>query len=47
VTNLDGHTTAVDLILNVAVPDADVSASDTLAVTGTVTCVWSNVGDWT
>jgi hypothetical protein len=24
-----------------------VSASDTLAVTGTVTCVWSNVGDWT
>lgn len=47
VTSLDGHTTAVDLILNVAVPDADVSASDTLAVSGTITCVWSNTGDFT
>lgn len=47
VTSLDGHTTAVDLFLNMAVPDADISASDTLAVSGTITCTWWNNGDWT
>lgn len=47
VTSFDGHTTAVDLIFNVAVPDADVSANDTLAVDGTITCTWWNNGDWT
>lgn len=46
VTALDGHTTAVDLYLNVAVPDADVTASDTLAVSGTITCLWTNAGDY-
>jgi hypothetical protein len=45
-TSLDGHTTAVDLILNVAVPDAGVSASDTLAASGTVVCTWFNTGDF-
>ncbi len=44
--SLDGHTTAVDLYLNLAVPDADVSASDTVAVSGTITCLWSSSGDW-
>lgn len=46
VTSLDGHTTPIDLILNVAVPDADVSASDTLEVTGTITCIWTSSGDF-
>lgn len=45
-TSLDGHTTAVDLFLNVAVPDAGISADDTLAVTGTITCIWSSTGDF-
>lgn len=47
VTSLDGHTTPIDLYLNVAVPDAGVSASDTMAVTGTITCIWSVTGDFT
>jgi hypothetical protein len=46
-TLLDGHTTPIDLFLNLAVPDADSSASDTVAVSGTVTCTWLSVGDWT
>ena len=46
VTSLDGHTTAIDLYLNAAVPDADSSASDTLAVSGTITCLWSSSGDF-
>jgi len=47
VTSLDGHTTAIVLRLNAAVPDADSSASDTLAVTGAITCVWHQTGDFT
>jgi hypothetical protein len=47
VTSLDGHTTAKDLYLNMAVPDADISSGDTLAVSGTITCTWWNNGDWT
>lgn len=46
VTLLDGHTSAVDLYLNIAVPDADSTASDTVTVSGTVSCVWTNVGDY-
>jgi hypothetical protein len=46
VTSLDGHTTPIDLFLNVAVPDADVSSSDTVAVSGTITCVWTSTGDF-
>lgn len=45
-TAFDGHTTAMDAFLNVAVPDADSSASDTLAVSGTITIVWANLGDY-
>lgn len=44
-TVLDGTATAVDAILNIAVPDAGSTASDTMAVTGTVTIVWHKVGD--
>lgn len=46
-TAYDGHTTPVDAYLNLAVPDADSSASDTVAVSGTITLVWQNLGDWT
>ncbi len=42
---LDGTATAVDAYLNIAVPDAGSSASDTVSVTGTVTLVWINLGD--
>lgn len=45
-TSLDGHATAVDLYINMAVPDADISASDTLQVDGTVTCTWWTSGDF-
>lgn len=43
---LDGHTTAKDLLLNVAVPDAGISASDTLVLNGTIVCIWSLTGDF-
>lgn len=46
VTSIDGHTTPTDLYLNTAVPDADSSASDTLTITGTITCIWSSSGDF-
>lgn len=42
----DGHATALDAYLNLAVPDAGSSANDTVAVTGTITIVWANLGDW-
>lgn len=41
----DGHTTAKKAFLNFAVPDADSSASDTLAVTGVVNIFWCYFGD--
>ena len=41
----DGHTTAKDLFLNFEIDDADISAGDTLAVTGTVTVTWLQLGD--
>ena len=41
----DGTTTAKDAWLNYAVPDADSTANDTLIVSGTITLVWSNLGD--
>lgn len=44
-TTLDGTATAVDAYLNFAVPTADSSADDTIAVTGTVTIIWQNLGD--
>ena len=41
----DGTTTAKDAWLNYAVPDAGSTANDTLTVSGTITLVWSNLGD--
>jgi hypothetical protein len=41
----DGTATAKDAWLNFAVPDADSTANDTLTVSGTITLVWSNLGD--
>lgn len=45
-TGFDGHTTPVDAFLNLAVPDADSSASDTITVSGTITLTWVNTGDY-
>jgi hypothetical protein len=45
VTFLDGTATAADAILNLAVPDAGSSANDTVAVSGTITITWINLGD--
>ena len=36
---------AKDAYLNVAVPDAGSTGNDTLTVSGTITLVWSNLGD--
>lgn len=41
----DGTTTAKDAWLNIAVPDADSTANDTITVSGTITLVWANLGD--
>lgn len=41
----DGTATAKDAWLNYAIPDADSTANDTLVVSGTVTLIWSNLGD--
>jgi hypothetical protein len=41
----DGTATAKDAWLNIAVPDADSSANDTISVTGTVILTWINGGD--
>lgn len=43
----DGHTTAVDLRLNVAVVDAGTSANAAVLYTGTVEVTWLNAGDYT
>lgn len=43
---VDGTTTPVDAILNLAVPDAGSSADDTVTVNGTITITWSNAGDF-
>lgn len=45
-TAFDGHTTPVDAYLNLAVPDAGSSASDTVTVSGTITITWVNLGDY-
>ncbi len=44
--SFDGHTTSEAIFLNLAVPDAGTSASDTIALTGFCTLIWSNVGDF-
>lgn len=45
-TTYDGTATAIDAILNIAVPHADSSASDTVTVNGTVILYWINLGDY-
>lgn len=40
---LDGRSTAADINLNIAVPDADSTASDTFTISGTVDIEWSLV----
>lgn len=45
VAAIDGTATAVDAFLNLAVPDADSSSSDTISVTGTVSFTWISNGD--
>lgn len=42
---LDGTSTAIDLILNFGVANADISSNSTVTVTGTVKVVWSFAGD--
>lgn len=44
---LDGTTTAADLHLNIAIPDAGSTADDTVTVNGTITIMWANLGDLT
>ena len=41
----DGTATAKDAYLNFAVPDIGSAGNDTLTVSGTITLVWSNLGD--
>ena len=43
---LDGTGTAKDMYLNMAMVDAESSASDTLTLNGTVTLVWVSAGDF-
>lgn len=45
-TAYDGTATPIDAILNLAVPDADSSSNDTVSVSGTITLVWANLGDY-
>lgn len=42
---LDGTATPADLYLNLAMPDAGSSADDSIAVSGTITITWVNLGD--
>lgn len=46
-TAFDGHTTPVDAILNLAIPDAGSSGDDAVLVSGTITLLWANLGDYT
>jgi hypothetical protein len=43
---LDGTSTAVDLFLNSAWEGNDVTASDSCTITGTITVIWRNLGDY-
>lgn len=46
ITVRDGTTTAKEVWFNFLIADADSTASDTVAVTGTVTLTWINLGDY-
>ena len=45
-TAFDGTATAKDAYLNLAVPDAGSTASDTITVSGTIIITWVNLGDY-
>lgn len=45
IATFDGTTTPADAYLNIAVPDADSTADDTVTVNGTVTITWVHLGD--
>jgi hypothetical protein len=45
-TQLDGTTTAVDVFVNAAVADASTTKAVTIAITGTLTIYWMNLGDY-
>lgn len=45
-TAFDGTATAIDAFLNLSVPDAGSSANDTVAVSGTISIAWINLGDY-
>lgn len=45
----DGHTTPIDVFLNLLVDDADHDVTTTpcnIIVNGTITLIWSNIGDY-
>lgn len=42
---LDGSSTAIDALLNFAVPDAGSSANSTITVTGEIVITWIQLGD--
>jgi hypothetical protein len=42
----DGTTTAMDVIVNATVADASTTKAMTLAITGTLTLTWVNLGDY-
>jgi len=43
----DGHTTPLKAFLNLAIPDADISATDAIIVNGVIAVNWYLIGDWT
>lgn len=45
-TAFDGHTTPIDAILNVAIPDADIAATGAVLLSGTITLLWASLGDY-
>lgn len=45
-TAFDGHTSATTSYLNLAVPDAGISATAVVTVNGTITVVWTSLGDY-
>jgi hypothetical protein len=45
-TAFDGHSSALDAYLNLAVPDAGSSGDDAVTVNGTITLLWANLGDY-
>lgn len=45
-TAFDGHTTAIKAYLNLACPNADSSATDTVTVNGTIKITYAELGDY-